>query len=71
MKRTTCGSIGCYFSSPKNFWTPLRWTAFTATCLEAGAVGLAVAGPLGAGVVAGAFDISAEHAKHKIDNLGN
>jgi RHS repeat-associated protein len=76
MKRgNPCGSLGCYLSSPLNWWTPLRVTADSYTCLEAGMVGFAVAGPAGAVVgcvlVTSAFDISAEQSKKKIEKLGN
>jgi RHS repeat-associated protein len=76
MKRgDTCGSVLCYLSSPKNFWTPLRYTADGWTCIEAGAVGAAVAGPagflVGCILVAGAFDTSAEQSKERILKLGD
>jgi len=73
MKRKSCGSLRCYFGSPKNFWTPLRVGAAAASCAEGFEVGM-VAGPFGAVlgcvVVAGTFDIAAEQAKQRVENLG-
>ena len=75
-RRHACSGLGClrrWASDPNNLWDSIRYSGAAAACYDGGEVG-ARAGILGAAIgclaVTTAFDISAEHAREKIHDLG-